>query len=73
VRKDCGPGEDPGPGKPGAAPAGGASYAIAIDSGQRDAVEVANVGVRAEQDGPTFWFCSDLCRGRLEAGLIAMH
>jgi uncharacterized membrane protein YraQ (UPF0718 family)/YHS domain-containing protein len=45
---------------------GGVGYAIDPVCGMQ--VEMANAAARAEHDGETFWFCSDHCRHRFEAG-----
>jgi uncharacterized protein len=45
---------------------GGSGYAIDPVCGMQ--VETANAAASVELDGRTFWFCSDHCRHRFEAG-----
>jgi uncharacterized protein len=47
---------------------GGAGYAIDPVCGMQ--VEAANAAARSEHDGQTYWFCSDGCRERFEAGRV---
>jgi uncharacterized membrane protein YraQ (UPF0718 family)/YHS domain-containing protein len=48
---------------------GGSGYAIDPVCGMQ--VEIANAAASAERDGVTYWFCSDHCKHRFEAGATA--